>query len=74
MEWILPLASDANMPPKQRAEKIRNAIFILVRKKEWYRGVIGTFPIYMANVSIAMPMLSICPVNRIVASVAEATP
>ncbi len=27
-----PLASDAKMPPKQRAAKIMNAVFILVRK------------------------------------------
>lgn len=69
-----PLASDANIPKRHNTEKTMNADFMLIMNCGKYSGVIFTFPILIANIIMTIPMLNICPVSRIVPSVAEATP
>ncbi|MEA2107014.1 MAG: hypothetical protein U9P82_09945 [Bacteroidota bacterium] len=43
-------------------------------KASWFDGLISTFPIKMEKIIMAIPMLDICPINRIVPTVPEAMP
>ena len=70
----VPLAREANIPPVQKRPNRIKAVFVLAMNAGKFAGVICAFPIWMANISMAIPMLNICPVIRMVARVPEATP
>lgn len=70
----LPRLNEAKIPPRQSAAKNQKAVLTAVRNWGKTSGVIRAGPRKREKMSMAVPMLSICPVIRIVPSVAEATP
>ncbi len=59
---------------KHSIVKTINAVCMLVRSAGYCVGVISTLPIKSANMSRAIPILIVCPINRMVLTVADATP
>jgi hypothetical protein len=70
----LPLAREANIPPVQKRPNRIKAVLVLIRNAGKFAGAICALPIWIANISMAIPMLNICPVILIVARVPDATP
>ena len=59
---------------KHNIVNMMNAVCMLVSSAGYCVGVISTLPMKSANMSRAIPILMVCPINRMVLTVADATP
>ena len=69
---ILTLDSEANTPAAQRIVNIINAVFMLVSNAAEFEYDIFDWPMNIEKISMASPILNICPVILMVDNVEEA--